>query len=198
MSEFVPFQKIGRWSRNIIITEKIDGTNGCISIDETGTVMQVGSRTRWLHDHEDNYGFYKWAMANRDELLKLGPGRHFGEWWGQGIQRKYGLTENRFSLFNVTRWCRYGHTPEVIQCGDPRLPVKYQEVLPPCVGLVPVLYHGIMIDGVVDECIKRLAEFGSRAAPDFMRPEGIVIFHTANGALFKKTIEKDSEPKGLK
>jgi hypothetical protein len=29
-----------------------------------------------------------------------------------------------------------------------------------------------------------------------MRPEGIVVFHTASGALFKKTIEGDEKPKG--
>lgn len=29
-----------------------------------------------------------------------------------------------------------------------------------------------------------------------MKPEGIVVFHVAGGYLFKKTIEKDEEPKG--
>ena len=196
MSEFVAFNKIGRWSREIIVTEKIDGTNGCICIDETGTVMQVGSRTRWLSEHEDNYGFYKWAMANRDELLTLGPGRHFGEYWGQGIQRNYGLKEKRFSLFNVSRWCLHGQTPEVIPCGDPRQPVKFQQVLPSCVGLVPVLYKGMMSETRIMEAMRDLMREGSFAAPGFMKPEGIVIFHAANGAMFKKTIEKDAEPKG--
>jgi hypothetical protein len=196
MSEFTAFNKIGRWSREIIVTEKIDGTNGCICIDETGTAMQVGSRTRWLSEHEDNYGFYKWAMANRDELLTLGPGRHFGEYWGQGIQRNYGLKEKRFSLFNVSRWCLHGQTPEVIPCGDPRQPVKFQQVLPPCVGLVPIVWHGNMDALYVDQLIDNMKRFGSFAAPGFMNPEGVVIFHTANGAMFKKTIEKDDEPKG--
>lgn len=196
MSEFIAFNKIGRWSREIIVTEKIDGTNGCISIDESGTVMQVGSRTRWLTDHDDNYGFHKWAMTNRDELLTLGPGRHFGEWWGQGIQRNYGMPKKLFSLFNVSRWCRYGHTPEVIPCGDPRQPVKYQQVLPPCVGLVPILYRGMMSEARIIESMRDLMREGSFAAPGFMKPEGFVIFHTANGAMFKKTIEKDGEPKG--
>ena len=30
-----------------------------------------------------------------------------------------------------------------------------------------------------------------------MKPEGIVIFHEAARTLFKKTLEKDSEPKSL-
>jgi hypothetical protein len=31
-----------------------------------------------------------------------------------------------------------------------------------------------------------------------MRPEGVVIFHTAGNLMFKKTIEKDEQPKGHK
>ena len=36
---------------------------------------------------------------------------------------------------------------------------------------------------------------GSVAAQGFMKPEGIVIFHKHSNMLFKKTIEKDEEPK---
>ena len=36
---------------------------------------------------------------------------------------------------------------------------------------------------------------GSKAAPGFMKPEGIVIFHTKSGAVFKKTLEKDESGK---
>jgi hypothetical protein len=79
------------------------------------------SRSRWITPDDDNFGFAAWVEANRDELLTLGPGRHFGEWWGSGIQRGYGLPkgEKRFSLFNVSRW------------GESR---------PACCHVVPVLY----------------------------------------------------------
>src|SRR5271154_6281092 len=104
LPEFVPFQKIGRLSREIIVTEKIDGTNALIEITEDGD-FRIGSRTRWLTGTEDNHGFARWALDHRDELIGgLGAGRHFGEWWGSGIQRGYGLKEKRFSLFNVHRW----------------------------------------------------------------------------------------------
>jgi hypothetical protein len=93
--EFTPFPKLARLSREIVITEKIDGTNAQICITEDGQ-MFVGSRTRWITPEDDNYGFAKWANANREELLRLGPGSHFGEWWGQGIQRKYNMTEKLF------------------------------------------------------------------------------------------------------
>ena len=35
----------------------------------------------------------------------------------------------------------------------------------------------------------------SLAAPGFMRPEGIVVFHVAANTAFKQTLEKDGEPK---
>ena len=52
------------------------------------------------------FGFARWVETNRERLITLlGPGLHFGEWWGSGIQRGYGLTkgDKRFSLFNVER-----------------------------------------------------------------------------------------------
>ena len=101
--EFKPFPKMARLSREMIVTEKIDGTNASICITEDGGFF-TGSRTRWITPKDDNYGFSKWAHEHKDELMTLGPGTHFGEWWGQGIQRNYRLTEKRFSLFNVSRW----------------------------------------------------------------------------------------------
>lgn len=47
MSDFVGFQKIARFSRDVIVTEKIDGTNACIWIGEDGSFL-TGSRTRWI------------------------------------------------------------------------------------------------------------------------------------------------------
>lgn len=195
--EFLEYPKIGRFSRDVIVTEKIDGTNGVIGIEEDGASMHVGSRTRWLTaETGDNHGFLLWAMTHRDELLTLGPGRHFGEWWGSGIQRGYGLQkgEKRFSMFNVARWALFGQTPQRIQTQDPRIE-KYQDVLPPCCGLVPVLYRGVFDTESIMLALEGLTLSGSQAAPGFMKPEGIVIFHTAAGATFKKTIEKDEEPK---
>jgi hypothetical protein len=37
---------------------------------------------------------------------------------------------------------------------------------------------------------------GSVAAKGFMNPEGVIVYHVAANTSFKKTIEKDSEPKG--
>jgi hypothetical protein len=177
--EFVEFTKIARLSRECVITEKIDGTNGCIYIGEDGEFL-VGSRTRWITPEQDNHGFARWAYDNKEELMKLGVGRHFGEWWGSGIQRGYGMQkgEKRFSLFNVHRWAD-------------------DAVRPSCCHVVPELWRGIFNTQDAVEQLDILRRTGSKAAPGFMKPEGIVIFHTAGNLLFKKTIDKDEVPKSM-
>lgn len=197
--EFQPFPKLARLSRECIITEKIDGTNAQIFIDETGKNMLAGSRNRWLTADSDNFGFCRWVNEHFEELLTLGPGRHFGEWWGNGIQRGYGLSEKRFSLFNVTRWCRHDGVSQLLTVADPKRGTveKYQDRLPQCVGLVPTLFRGQFDTDKIEDCLRGLAYSGSVAAPGFAKPEGIVIFHTASGTLFKKTVENDETPKSL-
>ena len=192
--EFKEFPKMARLSRECIITEKIDGTNAQILITEDGDLF-TGSRTRWITTQDDNYGFARWAKGNRSELLKLGPGRHFGEWWGQGIQRGYGIKEKQLSLFNVLRWCLHGREPGQIIQGNLALAPKYQDVLPECVGLVPILYRGIFSTDAAESALATLEVSGSLAAPRFMDPEGIVVFHIAGNVGFKKTIKNDEVPK---
>lgn len=191
--EFQEFPKMARLTRECIITEKIDGTNAQIAINDTGQ-MFVGSRTRWLSAEADNFGFFKWAMEHRDELLQLGPGRHFGEWWGGKIQRGYGLTEKRFSLFNTIRWVAHDVEPQPITSADPRI-VKMQERVPACCHVVPVLYRGLFSPIHADNMIAKLRAEGSMAAPGYMNPEGIVVYHVAANVGFKKTLEKDDQPK---
>lgn len=193
--EFEKFPKISRMSREMIISEKLDGTNAQVVITEDMQLL-AGSRTRWITPESDNYGFAKWVEANKEEILKLGVGRHFGEWWGDGIQRGYNLQkgEKRFSLFNVSRWTLFGTEPQRIITADPRIE-KYQEVLPECVGLVPLLYQGMFDTQKIDEVLLDLETNGSYASKGFMNPEGIVIFHVAGNVGFKKTIIKDEVPK---
>jgi hypothetical protein len=199
MSEFVAFPKMGRLTRDCVVTEKIDGTNAQIYIApmngheatvppllgiKDGLALYAGSRTRWITPSSDNFGFATWVCEHLDELFALGEGRHYGEWWGSGVQRGYGLTEKRLSLFNVARWA------------DDRDREKFPSDRPACCGVVPVLYRGLFSPNVAENMIAKLAHEGSVAAPGFMKPEGIVIFHTAIGTMFKKTIEQDEQPKG--
>ena len=170
--DFEAFPKIARWNREVIVTEKIDGTNAQVVISDDGLIVRAGSRNRFITPQDDNHGFARWVVEHHDELLTLGPGRHFGEWWGSGIQRGYGLAkgEKRFSLFNVSRWC---------------------ETRPPCCHVVPVLWRGIVERLDVPAQLLGLRGLGSSASPGFMQPEGIVIFHVAGGHFFKATLGDD-------
>jgi hypothetical protein len=176
--DFQGFPKIARYSRTVVVTEKIDGTNAQILITPD-LQFAVGSRTRWITPEKDNHGFARWAYEHKDELIAgLGPGRHFGEWWGSGIQRGYGLKngEKRFSLFNTERW---------------------ESIRPDCCHVVPLLACGEMGAMDIIEIMDNLRIHGSSAAPGYMNPEGIVIYHTAAGISFKKTIINDTIPKSL-
>lgn len=181
--DFIGFPKIFRLSREIIVTEKLDGTNAQVLITEDGDIF-AGSRTRWITPQEDNYGFAKWVEATKFELLKLGPGQYFGEWWGKGIQRGYDLQEKKFSLFNTLRWI------PMLEAGN--FPSHESGI-----KIVPVLYQGIFDQYIIDYWVERLRVMGSVAAPGYMKPEGVVVFHTASGVSFKKTLEKDGQPKGI-
>lgn len=189
--QFQEFPKMARLSRECIVTEKIDGTNAQILITEDGQFL-TGSRNRWITPENDNFGFSRWAHDHKDELMTLGAGRHFGEWWGSGIQRGYGLPkgEKRFSLFNVSRWVK--------KTADSAPPLgEKQEYCPDCCHLVPIIWRGDFNTEAVSTAIERLATLGSVAAPGFMDPEGVVVFHTAANAGFKKTIKNDETPKSL-
>ena len=185
--EFKEFASIARLSRDMVVTEKIDGTNAQVHVTEDGLVF-AGSRNRWITPEADNFGFARWVKDHEDELRLLGPGSHFGEWWGSGIQRGYGMEkgEKRFSLFNVARWA------------DTRDREKYPTERPACCHVVPILAMDAFCTGKVDAVLAHLAQGGSHAAPGFMKPEGVVVYHVASGQLFKKTLDKNDGHKGVK
>ncbi len=195
MTEYEGFPSIARLNREVVVTEKIDGTSGQLHIvdlevnpEDLGATPIVvvgslalfaGSKGRYLEPTKngDNYGFARWAQENAQELLGLGVGRHFGEWWGQGIQRGYSQDRKRFSLFNVHRW------------SDPLS-------RPDCCEVVPELWRGQFVDLDVAQLRGELEVYGSVAAPGFMNPEGFVVFHTSSGGLFKYTLDKNDSHKG--
>lgn len=98
MVEFIPFPKIARLSREVIVTEKIDGTNAAVQIVDTddfsgpgatahtcGLTLYVQSRSQFITPDKDNYGFARWVRDNAEQLIGLGVGTHFGEWWGRAF-----------------------------------------------------------------------------------------------------------------
>lgn len=174
--EFKPFPDIKRLNTaHMQITQKIHGTNAQVYIyedNQTGnTVVLVGSRTRWITPANDNYGFATFVYANRQEFIdKLGPGQHFGEWAGPGINLGEGLTEKTFVIFDYWKY-------------PPERP------LPPQTKIVPVLYTGGLDLSQVELVMQDLKQTGSKLVSGFMRPEGIVI--SLNGSRYKKVFQAE-------
>lgn len=203
--EFREWPKTPRLNRNMIITEKIDGTNACIivmpledhldayevadralegllvEVDDAWYVIGAQSRNRLIQPNADNVGFARFVWDNAESLVRaLGPGRHFGEWWGTKIQRGYAQGGKRhFSLFNVRRY------------GD----IDFQEFGLTNVHTVPVLYEGPFSTEKANEVLEDLRLSGSKAAPGYMFPEGVIVFHDAAQAVFKALLEGDDVSK---
>lgn len=187
LSEFEAWPSLKRF-RKMYVTEKIDGTNAQIAIDVDGTV-RAGSRNRWVTPESDNYGFAGWVKRHEEELrARLGTGRHFGEWYGAGIQRRYGLDHKRFALFNAFKW-GFLNTDEYWAAK----PGELRGLL----TTVPVLFDGEFSTANVDDCLSNLKTAGSRAVPGFMDPEGVVVFDPQTGGRWKKTLDGDGH-KGAK
>jgi hypothetical protein len=205
MIQFQEWPKIPRLNRVATITEKIDGDNGAIHIVPVSDQDLVGyywatqttywsgeeyyigaqSRSRLITPSDDNKGFAQWVQKYRGELIEaLGPGVHFGEWWGSGIRRGYGLKngEKRFSLFNTKRWTQ------------PYLDREFENV--PGLKVVPILHEGEFNTHIVKFYLKKLEIWGSFVAPGYMNPEGVVVYHSAANSMFKATIHGDAKPKG--
>lgn len=176
---FHPFPKIPRLLRDVTVTEKIDGTNGGIIVDEDGRVA-AQSRNRLLTRNgelfgPDNYGFGAWVLENASRLAEsLGPGVHMGEWWGRGIQRAYGAEGRYFSLFNTSRWgTRYPRWPEQLR-------------------IVPILYQGVFDMGKIEFVLQDLEDNGSWTTFDLAVPaEGVIIYHHHSNSMTKITLDGD-------
>jgi hypothetical protein len=158
-------------------SEKMDGGK----VPAVSFAVYAQSRRRVISPFDDNYNFAQWVADNAVTLVRdLGPGLHFGEWWGQGIQRNYGQRQKIFSLFNVHKWegaAEYFETPNM--------------------RVVPVVDRHTFDTGVVRNALDTLLLEGSLAAPGYGNPEGVVVFHPQAGALFKATLENDCLPKSL-
>lgn len=208
LPEFKPWPKIARLNRDIVITEKIDGTNAAVCIVEVppendgGTgyyQVSAQSRTQVIFPENDNFGFANWVKQHEQTLIEtLGVGIHFGEWMGVGIQRGYGLSERRFYLFNTHKWAE-----------EPALASARTKGC--AIYCVPVLYEGPwssrqeMFCGMSSQLedvfhpqiwLNVLRAQGSYAILKWKPAEGIVVLHKASGQMFKATCVNDGKYKG--
>jgi len=196
--EFQKFSSIPRLSKEKMrITEKLDGSNGAIrirpfdplvdasaalsvvAVDDNGMYnVWVQSRNRFIAPGKstDNAGFAGWVSDNLNELVSiLGPGDHYGEWWGSGIQRGYGVPK-RFSLFNAERWLGELHpTDDMFDLG---------------LYIVPLLFTGPYDGAKIQELKQDLIDNGSKASPGY-KAEGLIVELREIGARYKVLTEND-------
>lgn len=186
---FKAWPKIPRLENEVYhITEKIDGTNAAIIVqaktaenklptpmpilETTSHYIWAQSRTRLITPEDDNFGFAKWVKENAEQLIKdLGEGYHFGEWWGQGIQRGYDLDHKQFSLFNPTK-------QSSICCNIPILIGDFED------------WDTWPLSLKIAYLREQLKLNGSFVAPGYMRPEGLVIYAEKAKCYWKVIIDK--------
>lgn len=191
MGNYPKWNSIPRlYNETFAITEKIDGTNGLIYIENDdntlygdaprklgdsleGLYVYAGSRKRWITPEQDNHGFAAWVYGNAEALAALGPGYHYGEWAGPGIRgNRHGLEEKIFFLFN---WRKYYSLKEG------------QALLPDSVRVVPVLETDVpawALGARVQALTEELEESGSQAGPG-LNPEGVVVRSDLTGQQWK-------------
>jgi tRNA-binding EMAP/Myf-like protein len=139
---------------------KLDGTNAGVQIHPDGRVLSQ-SRNQVLEVGNDNMGFGSWVTANagyfaglkRDQLLIV-----FGEWCGQGIQKRAAISQIGRKIFVVFA-IQLGEgtsTPARVQVE----PARLRELLPehPDVFVLPWLDTGFELDFADDEQAEVQAE----------------------------------------
>jgi len=206
--QFTPWPKTARLFRGIVVTEKIDGTNAAIHVtavtaehtwdsfpadsytcvlDGVRYVISAQSRKRLIYPGKstDNFGFAGWVYDNARDLVRvLGEGLHYGEWWGQGIQRGYGRDSRSFSLFNTARYVeQFPMIENGMELSGGRLDV------------VPVLYEGPNDTAAIRTELYSLKTWGSSAVPGWETPEGICVYHTATRSVSKVTLDANDAGK---
>lgn len=194
MGEFRGWGSTTRENKNKTITEKIDGTNGCVVIYNGQVKAQ--SRKRIITPDDDNYGFAKWVYENAGALMDtLGFGYHYGEWFGEGIQKNpLGIEGKRFALFHATKYTEAN--------GFDLSRVDGLET-------VPLLHHGQCDVWTIPDIMSDLQDFGSKvvgAAQQTVQSnifedlswtkaadaEGIIIWNNETKTRTKMLLENDA------
>ena len=222
--QFKSWGSTPRFHKGLHITEKIDGTNAGVSVQgfskgiyhefsgdvpgdakvvygtDCDYLVRAQSRKRIITPDNDNFGFAKWVWENADGLANLlGYGYHYGEWYGEGIQKNpLAVQGRRWALFNTWHWGRKENLDRLVDADIPGL------------TLVPVL-HDEQRDGPADyKTIPNLLvdlEWGSKAdgymtLPNAHKmdfhvegPEGIIVWQRETQQRYKILLREDDKHK---
>jgi hypothetical protein len=223
--KFVEFKKIPRLSRDIIVTEKIDGSNGQICVFSLESIKKEFAVIEQMYEWIEQFCLYIHPenphVEESDKLYLFAASRN--RWLSTGKQNDnhtfaYWVKEHGAELVMLGEGRHYGeYMGKGIQRGygleekrfylfnvskwqNKNLPLvdEKQKYPPSCCEVVPILYEGMFDTNVINVALEDLRVNGSKAVPNFKPAEGICIFHCAAGQYFKKTIVGDDKPKGVK
>lgn len=190
MGQFKGWGSTTRENKNKTITEKLDGTNACIVAQDGKVTAQ--SRKRIITPDDDNFGFAKWVYDNAGALLDtLGYGYHYGEWFGEGIQKNpLGIEGKRFALFHATKYTE-----------DNGYELNKVDGL----ETVPLLHHGQCDLFTIPQIMTDLDSYGSKVKgaklvaqgydfqqDEYAAAEGIIIWNNETKTRTKMLLENDA------
>lgn len=179
--DFKAYPKTQRLSNEIVtIAEKIDGTNGVLHVDHQSRTVLAGSRSKWLINDGsrswDNHGFGAWVKENEEKLLNLPEGLHYGEWYGKGINRNYGMKDRKLMLFNRSRY------QNILEEGDFPTELELETVIS-LVSVSELPEEALRIKARVDK-------EGSYHVPGFMKTEGVIFRFQLSAKVYKEVWDK--------
>ena len=127
---------------------KLDGTNGGVQIFSDRRVA-VQSRTQIITTQGDNVGFAGWVSQNIDYFANLAIAEHitlFGEWCGQGIQKRTAISQIDRRIFVIFA-IQFGGTDGKIAKLEIR-PEQIRQFLPehPDIFILPFYGEAIALD----------------------------------------------------
>ena len=218
MIEFQEWPKIARLNREIVVTEKIDGTNAAVIVQPVGGLQNpgVGSLVTYARDLGGDYwspvgenlpgiivdtseGYMVVAAQSRKRVIS--PGKSTDNFGFAGWVREHAqeLADGLGVGYHYGEWCGRG-----IQRGygleDKRFVLfnvhRWTDERPDCCDVVPTLYSGPFSQYAIEWAVENLRDLGSCYAPGFKPAEGVIVYHTAARTYFKVTCEKDEEYKG--
>lgn len=219
---FQPWPKIARLNRDIVITEKIDGTNAAIGIEripddliqrlhhdeiKVGDLYRPNTTAVVLEGDNVTEGtFGHWVYAqSRNRVITPGKSTDNSGFAGWVAEHAEDLVFMLGEGLHFGEWWGRGIQRGYDEVGKRFSLFNTQRYVDvdtifdddTFMTTVPVLYQGPFGEFHINACLDALRVQGSFAAPGFRRPEGIVVYHTASGVPFKVTLEGDEAPKGV-
>lgn len=188
--EFIKWDSTPRFHKYLTITEKINGTNACIRILDGEVTAQ--SRKRLITPEDDNFGFARWVYENAGALTDvLGYGVHFGEWFGEGIQKNpLGIEGKRFAHFSPWKYDEAGRERIENSGLVEFVPVLHEG--PADIYTIPSIMQDLDVYGTKVAGAKKIANGYAHEPDEMARPEGIIVWHKESQQKYKILLDGDA------